>query len=270
MTRAVFLATAMMLAVILASPSDQRLAAADTAVDIPRTSDGKPDLSGIWQTLGALDYDLEPHGTRRDAPPGLGIVDGGEIPYQPWALEERGKRFEARATADPRSRCFTLGTPRGIYGGEPFQIFQRARDLTLVYQFGHPVRTIHTNGTQHPEGPLDFWLGDSRARWESDTLVVDVTQFNGETWLDRSGNFHSEALHVVERWTFVDANTLSYVATLEDPKVYTRPWTLRALLYRHREPGFQLIENYCQTLDYDEFYPVPASSRTADTPAPTR
>ena len=99
---------------------------------------------------------------------------------------------------------------------------------------------------------------------------MDVTQFNGETWLDRSGNFHSDALHVVERWTFVDANTLSYVATLEDPKVYTRPWTLRALLHRHREPGFQLIENYCYTLDYDEFYPVPASSRSADTPAPTR
>ena len=123
MTRAIFLATAMMLAVILASPSDERLAAADTGADIPRTADGKPDLSGIWQTLGALDYDLEPHGTRRDAPPGLGIVDGGTIPYQPWALEERRKRFEARATADPRSRCFTLGTPRGIYGGSRSRSF---------------------------------------------------------------------------------------------------------------------------------------------------
>ena len=103
----------------------------------------------------------------------------------PSALERRKKNFAARATADPRSKCFTLGTPRGIYGGEPFQIFQRPRDLTIVYQFGHPVRTIHTNGTRHPEGALDFWLGDSRATWEGDTLVVDVTQFNGETWLDR-------------------------------------------------------------------------------------
>jgi hypothetical protein len=90
--------------------------------------------------------------------------------------------------------------------------------LTVVYQFGHPVRTIHTNGTRHPEGALDFWLGDSRATWEGDTLVVDVTQFNGETWLDRSGNFHSDALHVVERWSFLDRNTISYVATLEDPR----------------------------------------------------
>ena len=231
--------------------------AQDTPQSIPRTSDGRPDFSGIWQTLGAADYDLEPHGTRKDAPPGRGIVDGGVIPYQPAALEQRKKNFAARATGDPRSKCFTLGTPRGVYGGEPFQIFQRPRDQTVVYQFGHPVRTIHTNGTRHPEGSLDFWLGDSRASWEGDTLVVDVTQFNGETWLDRSGNFHSEALHVVERWSFLDRNTISYVATLEDPKVYTRPWTLRVLLHRHREPGFQLIENYCYTLDYDEFYPIP-------------
>ena len=117
MRRAFFLATALTLAVSFASPFDNRLAAADTGGEIPRAADGKPDLSGIWQTLGALDYDLEPHGTRRDAPPGLGIVDGGTIPYQPRALEERRKRFEARATADPRTRCFTLGTPRAIYGG---------------------------------------------------------------------------------------------------------------------------------------------------------
>ena len=254
-----FAAAALVAVVVMRLPGP--LAAQDGVQAIPRTSDGKPDFSGIWRTLGALDYDLEPHAVRTDAPPGLGIVDGGAIPYQPSALERRKKNFTARATADPRRKCFTLGTPRGIYGGEPFQIFQRARDLTLVYQFGHPVRTIHTNGTQHPEGTLDFWLGDSRAGWEGDTLVVDVTQFNGETWLDRSGNYHSDALHVVERWTFVDRNTISYVATLEDPKIYTRPWTLRALLHRHREPGFQLIENYCQTLDYDEFYPVPASTQ---------
>ena len=256
MTRALVLASAISFAVVLVSPAE-RLTAQDDRSAIPRTSDGKPDFSGVWQTLGAADYDLEPHGTRKDAPPGLGIVDGGAIPYQPAALVQRHKNFAARATADPRSKCFTLGTPRGIYGGEPFQIFQRPRDLTLVYQFGHPVRTIHTNGTRHPEGTLDFWLGDSRGTWEGDTLMVDVTQFNGETWLDRSGNFHSDALHVVERWSFLDRNTIRYAATLEDPKVCTRPWTQRDLLYRHRERGFQLIENYCYTLDYDELYPVP-------------
>jgi hypothetical protein len=227
--------------------------------EIPRAPDGKPDLSGIWQTLSSADYGLEPHGNRTDAPPGAGVVEGGVIPYTAAALIQRAKNFEARATADPRTRCFILGTPRGIYGAEPFQIFQRPRDLTLVFQFGHAVRTIHTNGTRHPKGPIGFWMGDSRASWEGDTLVVDVTDFVGETWLDRAGNFHSEMLHVVERWTLLDANTIEYRATLEDPRVFTRPWSLAVILHRHREPGFQLIENYCYTLDYDKYYPVPAS-----------
>lgn len=228
--------------------------------DIPRTADGKPNFTGIWQTISAADYDLEPHNARLDAPPGVGIVDGGAIPYQPWAREQRAKNFAARATADPRTQCFTLGTPRGVYYPEPFQILQRPRDLTLMFQSSHPVRTIHTNATEHPDGPFGFWLGDSRARWDGDTLVVDVTDFNNETWLDRAGNFHSDALHVVERWTLVDANTIEYKATLEDPKVYTRPWSLSVFLHRHREPGFELIENYCSTLEYDRFYPVPSEA----------
>jgi hypothetical protein len=227
---------------------------------IPRGADGKPDFSGIWQTLSAADYDLEPHSTRKDAPPGVGIVDGNAIPYQPWALEQRKQNFDSRATADPRTKCFTLGVPRGIYYPEPFQIFQRPRDLTIVHEFGHSVRTIHTNGTQHPDQHIDFWLGDSRGHWEGDTLVVDVTHFNDETWLDRAGNFHSDALHVVERWSFLDTNTVDYQATLEDSKVFTRPWSLRVQLHRHREPNFQLIENYCYTLDYDKYYPVPSGS----------
>ncbi len=183
-----------------------------------RGTDGKPDFSGIWQTLSAADYDLEPHSARKDAPPGMGIVEGHAIPYQPWALEQRKKNFESRATADPRTKCFTLGTPRGIYYPEPFQIFQRPRDVTIVHEFGHSVRTIHTNGTLHPEQHIDFWLGDSRGHWENDTLVVDVTHFNDETWLDRAGNFHSDALHVVEHWSFLDANTIDYRATHRRPE----------------------------------------------------
>jgi hypothetical protein len=183
-------------------------------------------------------------------------VEGNAIPYQPGALEQRAKNFAARATADPRHKCFTLGTPRGLYSNEPFQIFQRPRDLTVLFEFGHPVRTIHTNGTEHPDGHIDFWLGDSRGHWEGDTLVVDVTDFNGETWLDRVGNFNSDELHLVERWSYVDRNTIRYRATFTDPKVYTKPWTLEVLLYRRLEPNVQIIENYCATLDYDKYYPV--------------
>ena len=226
---------------------------------VPRGPDGKPDFSGIWQSLGGADYGLEPHLATKDGPPGAGIVVGDVIPYKPAALEQRAKNFAARATADPRTKCFTLGTPRGLYSTEPFQIFQRPRDLTILFEFGHPVRTINTNGTEHPDGHLDFWLGDSRGHWEGDTLVVDVNDFNGETWLDRVGDFNSDELHLVERWSFVDRNTIRYRATFEDPKVYTKPWSIEVLLYRRLEPNVQIIENYCATLDYDKYYPVPSS-----------
>jgi hypothetical protein len=226
------------------------------ASGLPRAADGKPDFSGIWQSLGGADYGLEPHLATKDGPPGAGAVEGNVIPYRPAALAQRARNFASRATADPRNKCFTLGTPRGLYNNEPFQILQRPRDLTVIYEFGHPVRTIHTNGTEHPDGHIDFWLGDSRGHWDGDTLIVDVTDFNGETWLDRVGNFNSDELHLVERWSYVDRNTLRYRATFEDPKVYTRPWSLELLFYRRLEPNVQLIENYCATLDYDDYYPL--------------
>jgi hypothetical protein len=227
------------------------------AGDIPRLSDGHPDFSGVWQTLSEADYDLEPHAGRRDAPPSPGVIEGGTIPYREDARAQRQRNFDSRAEDDPRLKCWVLGVPRGVYYPAPFQVFQREGDLTLVHQFGHQVRTIATNGSDHPtETGQEFWLGDSRGRWDGDTLVVDVTDFNPETWLDRSGNFHSEALHVTERWTFVDRDTIAYSATLEDPKVYTRPWTIEVVLHRRRDPGFQLIEDYCYTLEYEQFYPL--------------
>ena len=232
------------------------------AEKIPRLK-GKPDFSGIWQTTSAADYDLEPHSARIDAPPGVGIVDGGVIPYLPAALEKRKKNFERRHLDDPRLKGWTLGVPRGIYYPEPFQIFQRQRDLTILHQFGHSVRTIHTNNTQHPNDPNDWWLGDSRGKWDGDTLVVDVKHFNDETWLDRSGNYHSDALHVVERWKFLDANTLEYTATIADEKVFSRPWDISVILHRHREKNFQLVEDYRFTLDYDQYYPYPAERAPA-------
>lgn len=233
--------------------------AASTApqrADIPRLPSGKPDFSGIWQTLSEADYDLEPHSGRRDAPPSAGVVEGGQIPYLPKALAQRQRNFDARAKDDPRLKCWSLGVPRSVYYPAPFQIFQRDRDLTLVHQFGHQVRTIHTNGTLHPESvDSNYWLGDSRGSWDGDTLVVDVTYNNDETWLDRAGNYHSEALHVVERWSFLDKDTIAYKATLDDSEVYSRPWTINIVLNRRRDPNFELIEDYCFTLPYDQYYP---------------
>jgi hypothetical protein len=225
------------------------------AEKIPRLSNGKPDFSGIWQTTSVADFNLEPHAGSRDAPPSAGIVEGGTIPYLPKALEQKKKNFADRDKLDPRLKCFTLGVPRSVYYPEPFQIFQRPNDLQIVHEFGHSVRTVYTNGTGHPEDSQDLWLGDSRGKWEGDTLVVDSTNFIDETWLDRAGNFHSDMLHVIERWSYLDANTIAYKATIEDTQVFSRPWSLNVILYRHREKNFQLIENYCFTNEYDEFYP---------------
>lgn len=222
---------------------------------IPRLGNGKPDFSGIWQTTSAADFDLEPHSNRKDAPPGAGVVEGGNIPYLPKALEQKKYNFEHRASDDPALKGWTLGVPRGIYYPEPFQIFQRERDLKILYQFGHSLRTIHTNNTQHPDDPSDALLGDSRGKWEGDTLVVDAKFFTDKTWLDRAGNFHSPDLHVVEHWKYLDANTVEYKASLEDAQVYSRPWNINVILHRHREKSFQLIEDYRFTLDFDQYYP---------------
>lgn len=222
---------------------------------VPRAPDGRPDLSGIWQALAPAEWDLEPHVARKDAPAGLGVVDGNFIPYQPWALARRQKNFENRATEDPLRKCFWLGVPRINYYPQPFQIFQQPRQLTFVYEYAHAVRTIHANGTPHPPGPIDWWLGDSRGHWEGDTLVVDVAHQNEQTWLDRAGNFHSDELRVVERYTLEDADHIRYEAELDDPKVYTRPWRIGLLLYRIKEPGMQLLEYECYTFDYEKYYP---------------
>ena len=249
------------LAVTLALCAAAALGAQDQSpAGIPRLASGKPDFSGIWQTLSEADYDLQPHSGRRDAPLGPGAVDGGALPYLPGALAQKEANFAARAADDPRLRCYTLGIPRSVYYPAPFQILERDRDLTLVHQFGNQVRTIHTNGTLHPaETHQEFWLGDSRGHWEGDTLVVDVTDFNDRTWLDRAGDYHSTELHVVERWRFVDRDTIAYSARVEDPQVYSRPWRIEILLNRRREPNFELIEDYCFTLRYDKFYPHKAT-----------
>jgi hypothetical protein len=116
--------------------------------------------------------------------------------------------------------------------------------VTFLYEYAHAVRNIFVN-TPHIEGQLFWWMGDSRGRWEGDTLVVDVTDFNDETWFDRAGNFHSDALHVVERYTPLDADHITYEATIEDPKVFTRPWKMNMILNRHKEKNFRLLEYEC-------------------------
>ena len=231
------------------------VAASAHAAEVHRTPQGKPDFSGIWQPLDPLDRDLLPHAANPDSPGFLGAVVGGEIPYRPEALVKKRENYAKRATEDPSVKCFMPGVPRINFTPLPFQIFQRADQVAVYYEFVHAQRFIYTNGTDHPPGHIDWFLGDSRGHWDGDTLVVDVVDFNDETWLSHAGDFHSDALHVVERYTPIDADHIQYEATLDDPKVFTKPWTIRTVLYRRIEPNFQLLEYDCYAFDYEKYYP---------------
>src|ERR1700676_4931562 len=136
---------------------------------LPRTADGKPTLSGIWQVITTADWDIQDHQARADAPAGLGVVEGGELPYQPWALAKKKDNFEKRASADPLAKCYLPGVPRITYTPLPFQILQAEKQVTIFYQYAHAVRFIFANGSKHPEGHIDWWLGDSRGEWQGDT-----------------------------------------------------------------------------------------------------
>ncbi|MSO83017.1 MAG: hypothetical protein EXQ53_06945 [Acidobacteria bacterium] len=209
---------------------------------LPRTPDGKPNLQGIWQALSPAASDIQDHQARLGVPAGQGVVDGNELPYQPWALARKREHFANRLTADPETKGYLPGVPRIMYMPFPFQIFQTPDYVTLAFEYARGVRTIHTNGTPHPRGPIAWWMGDARGRWDGDTLVVDVVHFTDQTWFDRAGNFHSEALHLVERYTLMGPDHLNYEVTIEDPKVFTRPWKMRMPLYRRKEPNVRLLE----------------------------
>jgi hypothetical protein len=230
-------------------------AAAQTA--IPRLPDGKPNLNGYWQTLTAANFNIQDHAASKGIPGGQGIVEGNDIPYKPSALAKRDENFKHRDTLDTEAKCFQLGVPRITYSGHPFQIFQASNGpkITILYEYAHTNRFIYTNNTPHPRGPIEWWMGDSRGHWDGDTLVVDNVHFNDQTWFDEAGNFHSEDLHVVERYTLTDSDHINYEATIEDPKVFTKPWKISLILYRHKEKNFQLLDYECYAFGDDQYYP---------------
>src|SRR5213594_4081442 len=177
-------------------------AAAQAPSTARRTVAGKPDLNGIWQVLNTAAWDIQDHTGQLGVPPGQGVVEGNEIPYQPWAMAKKAENFAKRLTADPtEANCFLPGVPRATYMPFPFQIVQTPAYVAISYEFAHGLRPIAVDGSPHPEGLPGSWMGDSRGRWEGNTLVVDVRNFNDATWFDHAGNFHSDELHVVERYT---------------------------------------------------------------------
>ena len=232
----------------------------------PRATDGHPDLNGIWQAFVTADWDVQAHpsnpgphpetmGVYGAQPGGMSIVEGGELPYRPEALAKKKTNFDKRMissvtndptrfdTGDPEIECFRSGVPRSNYMPFPFQIFQNASQIQIVYEYKGQIRTIYMN--PHLEAANESWMGWANGRWDGDTLVVENTDFNDKTWFDRAGNYHSDALKVTERYTPISPYHLQYEATIDDPKVFTRPWKMSFPLYRRIEPNIQLIEFNC-------------------------
>ena len=232
------------------------------APDIPRMPDGTPNLNGLWQAMTTAYWDLEDHsaqpgpvlqlGAIGAIPAGFGVVEGSAIPYKPDALAKKKENFANRLKLDPEVMCYLPGVPRATYMQYPFQIVQSQNDFLISYEYDSAARLIYT--TKHRDAELDTWMGTSNGKWEGDTLVVDVTGFNGRAWLDRSGNFATDTLHVVERYSMLDANTLNYEATLEDPAVFTKPWKITFPLYRRREKNARLLEFKCVEFVEDLVY----------------
>jgi hypothetical protein len=235
---------------------------APAAYRAPRTADGKPNLNGIWQAMNTANWDIEAHaagpslvrelGAIGAVPGGLGIVEGGEIPYRPEALAKKKQNQANRLKLDPEIKCYLPGVPRVMYMPFPFQIIQSQKHIMMISGYASAVRTIYM--ANQTEAPADSWMGWSNGRWEGETLVVDTKGFNDLSWFDRAGNFHSDELHVVERITARSPETLTYEATLEDPKVFTRPWKISMPLYRHVEKDAQLMEFRCVEFVEDLIY----------------
>lgn len=223
-----------------------------------RSPNGKPNMTGLWQAMSTADWDIQDHASHAGPfyqlgaigaePPGQSIVDGNEIPYLPEALATKKKNYANRYRDDPVIKCYMPGVPRATYVPFPFQIIQSQKDILIAYEFASTNRLINMGKPE--EAVTDTWMGTSNGHWEGDTLVVDVTGFNGMAWFDRAGNFASDSLHVVERYSMLDANTLNYEATITDPKTFSRPWKISLPLYRHREKNARLLEFKC--VEYTE------------------
>lgn len=228
-------------------------AAPGPAYRAPRTADGRPDLSGIWQAMNTAEWDIQAHdakagplvvmGAVGGVPAGLGVVEDGPLPYRPDALAKKKENEANWLALDPVVKCFLPGLPRATYMPFPFQIVQSPKYVSFSYEFAFASRVVNIG--MKSEAPVDSWMGWSIGSWDGDTLVVDVTGMVEDTWFDRAGDYHSDALHLTERYTPTSANTLLYEVTVDDPKVYTRPWKMSMPLYRRMEKNMQLLEYNC-------------------------
>ena len=238
------------------------------AYHAPRGPDGKhPDLNGVWQVMNTANYNIEPHassaalqmrpgpvvpvpakdvlalGAVGSVPAGLGVVEGGAIPYTPEALKQRDANKADWIHKDPEIKCYLPGVPRANYMALPFQIFQSESATLIAYEYAGAVRNLQFKDPG--PAPVDSWMGQSVAHWEGDTLVVVVTGMLDSTWFDRAGNFHSGDMKVTERWTPTGPGVMRYEAMIEDPATFTRPWKMSMNLYKHVGDDARLQQFKC-------------------------
>src|SRR5712671_5807651 len=243
----------------------------------PVRTAGHPDFSGIWEANNSANWDLLTHESRALVgqpgltansvvlaapvvalgalgwvPAGTGIVEGDQIPYLPWAAARKKENQEHWLDRDPEIKCFQPGVPRAMYMPHPFQIIQSATKVMMVFEYANTQRTIHLN--KMDEFPTNSIMGYSVGRWEGDTLVVDVTDFTDKTWFDRAGDFHSDAMHVVERYTPLGHDVIRYDATIEDPQVFSKSWKISMPLYRRLDANAQVMEFRCVEMVEETMY----------------
>jgi hypothetical protein len=232
--------------------------------EIPRTPSGKPDLSGIWQAMTSAHYDVEPHAASEGAhpglmgaisatPAGLGIVEGGRIPYNEQSLRVRDANKASALENDPLTKCYMPGVPRANYMPFPFQIVQSEGVILIAYEVAESNRIVYVDQPEL-ESQVDAWMGHSNAHWEGDTLVIRVSGQMPDTWFDRSGNHHSYEMVVEERWNLIGADHVQYEATITDPNTFTAPWTISFPLYRHVADNMQLLEFKCAEFSEEFLY----------------
>lgn len=203
----------------------------------------QPDLMGIWAPAKPVD-NLEKGGYIKDPP-------NGKIPYIAGAAAKRKDNEKNAKTADLVNKCYFPGTPRLMFMGYPFQIFENEKYVAIASEYSHVYRMIYLDGSPHLDFP-DLWMGDSRGHWDGNSLVSDVTNFNDKTWLDKAGNYHSDQLHVTERFTRTGPNSLLYEATISDPKTFTKDWKIAVPMTLKMGPTARLMEYECQDLAFGQ------------------
>jgi hypothetical protein len=274
-------ATALAAAAVSAVISLSVTRSAGQAARPARTASGQPNFNGVWQALNEANWDLQAHearagmvtqkgvydyeyarvpaapvvalGAAAGVPGSIGVVQGdGQIPYRPEAAAIKKENGENWIDRDPELKCYLPGVPRAMYMPYPFAIVQGTDKIHMTYAFSNAGRVIHMNKVEGP--PDDTYMGHSVGHWEKNTLVVEVSNFNGKNWFDRAGNFHSDALHLVERYSPISADAIRYEVTITDPKVFTRPWTIAMPLYRRLEPNATVLDYPCMEFSEEFMY----------------